>query len=115
MFCPRKDQRSLEMGPVTRAKPDRGDPFFWRALLEIFCRAYIASRGRRPWPLTRKVDLAFDLDEIRRTLPNGNWNKDDVLEVLRNKEPYKTKYPPSTSATPRAGVGEDRVKPAGAA
>jgi hypothetical protein len=106
----KKDQRLLGMGPVTRATLNRGDPFFWRALLEILCRAYIASRGRRPWPLTRKVDLAFDLDEIRRTLPGGKWNKDKVLKVLRTKEPYKTKYPPSASAASKAGVGEDRVQ-----
>jgi hypothetical protein len=86
---PEKDQRSLEMGPVTRNKPDRSDPFFWRTLLEIFCRAYIASRGRRPWTLTDKIDLAFDLDEIRREVFDGRWDKDAVLKVLATKDPYK--------------------------
>jgi hypothetical protein len=105
-----EEQRSLGMGPIRRAEADRSDPFFWRTMLEIFCRAYIASRGRRPWPLTRKIDLAFDLDEIRQTLPNERWNKKAVLKVLRDKEPYKTKYPPSDSAAASAGVGEDRIQ-----
>jgi hypothetical protein len=107
---PNEDQRSLGMGPITRAKPERDDPFFYRTLLEIFCRAYIASRGRRPWPLARKIDLAFDLDDIRRTLPDKKWNKKAVLKILREKDPYKSKYPGSSSATPKAGVGEDRVQ-----
>jgi hypothetical protein len=92
-----------------RAKPDHRDPFFWRALLEVFCRAFVASRGRRPWPLIQIVDLAFDLDDIRRNLPKQRWNKKKVMEALR-KEPYITKYPESTSAAGSADVGEDRIQ-----
>jgi hypothetical protein len=65
-----------------RRKPDHSDPFFWRALLEIFCRALVAPKGRRPWPLIRTIDLAFDMDEIRRTLPNARWDRDEVLKAL---------------------------------
>jgi hypothetical protein len=48
-----------------RQKPDDSDPIFWRTLLEIFCRAFVASQGEKPWALSRWIDLAFDLDEIR--------------------------------------------------
>jgi hypothetical protein len=56
-------------GLAQRKKADPSDPFFWRSLLEILCRALVAKRGRKPWPLNRTIDLAFDLDEIRQTSP----------------------------------------------
>jgi hypothetical protein len=104
-----EDKRSLGIGKLILGKPDRGDPFFWRTLLEIFCRAYIASRGRPPWTLALKIELAFDLDEIRKTKPDQKWKTEDFLKALR-KEPYKSKYPSSVSVAGRGGVGEDRVR-----
>jgi hypothetical protein len=108
---PWKDQEARKMGPMTRFKLDRKDPFFWRTLLEVFCRAYAASSGPRGWSITRKVDFAFDLDEIRRKLPNEKWHQRLALEMLRKEEPYKTKYPeaPGHKKT-RAGIGQRRVK-----
>jgi hypothetical protein len=93
---------------VTRQKPDHSDPIFWRTLLEIFCRAFISSQGPGPWPLTKTIELAFDLDEIRRTLPNARWNADAARKALR-KKPYITKYQGSNSKG--GAVGEDRIRP----
>jgi hypothetical protein len=92
---------------VRRQKPDHGDPIFWRALLEVFCRAFNAQQGRRPWTLEMTIELAFDMNEIRLTLPNRLWNKDAVQKVLRTKLPYTERYPARGSL---AGVGEDRIQ-----
>jgi hypothetical protein len=96
-------------GLAQRMMSDPGDPFFWRSLLEILCRAFVASRGRRPWPLHQTIDLAFDLDDIRQTLPKRRWNKRAVLKALR-KPPYAAKYPRTGSAAALEGVGEDRIQ-----
>jgi hypothetical protein len=57
------------------------------------------------------IDLAFDLEEIRTEhLDSQKWNAKKALDRLRNKEPYRTKYPPTSSATPRWAVGEDRIQ-----
>lgn len=94
-------------GLVSRYKVSHDDPVFWRTLLEILCRAFVALPGRPGWTLFRYIDLAFDLDEIRRDLPGARWNKDDVLKALKTREPYKTKY---KGTYQYAGVGEDRVQ-----
>jgi hypothetical protein len=108
---PWKDQEARKIGPVIRFRLDRRDPFFWRTLLEVFCRAYAASSGPRGWSMTRKVDFAFDLDEIRRKLPNKKWHQRLALEMLRKEEPYKTKYPVASGhKKARAGIGQRRIK-----
>ncbi|MGY3341243.1 hypothetical protein ACVWZ4_007431 [Bradyrhizobium sp. USDA 4472] len=60
--------RSLKMRTMTPSLPPvvgHDDPFFWRTLLEIFCRTYIAACGRPPeWSKERKVALGFDLIQI---------------------------------------------------
>ena len=90
-----------------RLKPDHSDPIFYRTLLEIFCRAFVASSGPKPWTLPQWIELAIDLDEIRSGLRNARWNKDAALKVLQGSEPYVKKYPRSDN---QAGVGEDRVQ-----
>lgn len=83
------------------------DPIFWRTLLEILCRAFVASKGPRPWSLERTIELAFDMDEIRRSLRGGIWNEEEVLRTLSNREPYASKYPRTTH---QAGVGQNRLR-----
>lgn len=97
-------------GFARRLKPERDDPFFWRALIEFFCRVYVAKKGPKPWPLIKKIDLAFDLDEIRRTLPDKVWNEKEVRKQLNEKKEYTKKYPRARSAAGQAGVGEDRIR-----
>jgi hypothetical protein len=81
------------------------DPIFWRALLEIFCRAFITAN--RTWTLEQTIDLAFDLDEIRRTLPGARWNKRKVRKIVNTSKQYASKYPGTSH---QAGVGEDRIQ-----
>lgn len=95
---------------ATRLRPNNDDPIFWRSLLEIFCRAFVATQGPDPWSLAQTIDLAFDLDEIRRTLPDGVWNGKMVREALRETERYRTKYPATSSAAGQGGVGENRIR-----
>jgi hypothetical protein len=84
------------------------DPVFWRTLLEILCRAFVAKKGPQAWTLEKTIDLAFDLDEIRRKLLKGaTWNEEDVRNILKKREPYKSKYPGTTH---QAGVGENRLQ-----
>lgn len=93
---------------VTRKKLEYDDPFLYRALLEVLCRALVASKGPTPWPLARTIHLACDMDMIRRKLPHKRWNKKAVLKALQS-EPLASKYPGSNSKNSQAGVGPDRV------
>jgi hypothetical protein len=92
-----------------RLKPEYDDPIFWRALLEVFCRAFTASKGRPPWPVNKLIVLAFDMDAIRRDEPKKVWTIDDFHEVLGTKK-YLKFYPKNASATDQIGVGRDRIK-----
>jgi hypothetical protein len=102
-----EEQQSLG---IRLHKPDRGDPIFWRTLLEILCRAYVTSRGRKEWPMIREMDLALDIWEISEKNPAKKLSIDDFHAELNEGKPYKAKYPPNISASGRAGVGEDRIK-----
>jgi hypothetical protein len=93
-----------------RLKPEYDDPIFWRALLELFCRAFTASRGRSPWPLSKLIVLAFDLDAIRRDDPDKSWTVSDFQKVLGTNKKYLKFYPKNASAADQVGVGEDRIK-----
>ena len=88
-------------GLAQRMKPDPSDPFFWRSLLEILCRALVAKRGRKPWPLHRTIDLAFDLFEIQQALPDKRWSVKAAKQALK-KAPYYAKYSEE--------VGEERIQ-----
>ncbi len=107
---PLADQEVHKMGPMIRFKLDRRDPFFWRTLLELFCRAY-NSRGPSEWPLAKKIDFALDLHEIWQKKLDLTWRPGRVLEILRNDEPYKSKYPETGRGDKkRAGIGPDRIQ-----
>ncbi|MCK1297527.1 hypothetical protein IVB33_30275 [Bradyrhizobium sp. 24] len=93
-----------------RLKPEHDDPIFWRTLLEVFCRAFTAARGRSPWPLSRMIELAFDLNDIRNGDPDKRWTVHDFCEVLRKDKEYVRVYGNHSSAAGQSGVGEDRVK-----
>jgi hypothetical protein len=95
---------------VQHLKPDNSDPVFWRTLLEIFCRAFMAGRGRKPWSLEQIIELAFDMEDIRYTLPDGVWDADAVKRVLATDKHYVEKYPPSNSAASLPGVGAGRIE-----
>jgi hypothetical protein len=109
---PADKQKALGMGPMTRFKPDNGEPFFWRTLVEIFCRAYVAAHGPRPWSLEQKIELALDLDQIRREKLGGKWDQKRALGILKNDEPYRTKYPSPNPhvKNPKGGVGDNRIR-----
>lgn len=96
-------------GLAQRLKPESDDPIFWRALLEVFCRAFTASRGRPPWSIKQIIDLAFDMDDIRRRNRTKELEVSDFCEALRQGE-YTEIYPKSTSAAEQASVGEDRIR-----
>lgn len=91
---PITDQLKINDSFVSRPKVDGSDPFFWRALLEIFCRAYNAPSGRPgEWSNERKFSLAFDLIEIWQThFKNQKWSKKSALKELRKDKKYKDKY-----------------------
>lgn len=90
-----------------RYTTDRGDPIFWRTLLEVLCRALMAPRGPRPWSQLKQIELAFDLDEIRRDLlPNARWDEDAAIRILNTEKRYASKYPGSRDMS---GIGKDRV------
>jgi hypothetical protein len=88
------DQLSKLGFEVNRQRVDGSDPFFWRTLLEIFCRAYLAPKGRPlEWSTERNVSLAFDLIEIgARFFKEKKWSNEEALKILRQREPYKSKY-----------------------
>jgi hypothetical protein len=90
---PEAKQRSLLGHSVHRFRADSSDPFFWRTLLEIFCRAYVATGGRTPeWTTERTVSLAFDLIEIGEKHLKDNWSNREALAILKREEPYRSKY-----------------------
>jgi hypothetical protein len=74
---------------AARDTTDCTDPIFWRALLEVFCRALISTPGPRPWKLADYIELAFDLDDIRRR--SGAWDAKDAKNKLRER-PYAERY-----------------------
>jgi hypothetical protein len=84
----------LEGKRVNRPKVDGGDPFFWRALLEVFCRAFLAETGRpKEWPAKRIVSLAFDLVEIdQKYFKESERSNRGLFKKLREHEPYKSEY-----------------------
>jgi hypothetical protein len=93
-----------------RLKPEYDDPIFWRALLEILCRAFTASKGRPPWPVNKLIVLAFDLDAIRRDDPNKSWTISDFQKVLGTNKKYLNFCPKNASAADQVGVGEELIK-----
>jgi hypothetical protein len=88
------DQLSKMGRYVIRPRVDGTDPFFWRTLLEVFCRTYNAAAGRREeWSTERYVSLAFDLVAIKEQFFKGTrWSNRAALNKLRITEPYRTKY-----------------------
>ncbi|UPK26736.1 hypothetical protein [Bradyrhizobium sp. 195] len=93
-----------------RLKPEHDDPIFWRTLLEIFCRAFTAPRGRPPWPIGKMIELAFDLNDIKSTRPDKKWTISDFCEVLKTDKRYIRVYSKYSSAGDQSGIGEDRIK-----
>lgn len=92
-----------------RLKPESDDPVFWRAVIEVLCRAFTASRGQPPWSLERMIELAFDMDDIRRRDPKKEWGVSDFHKALQQGEYIKI-YRKNESAAQLASVGEDRIK-----
>ncbi|UPT96452.1 hypothetical protein J4G48_0046890 [Bradyrhizobium barranii subsp. apii] len=90
---------------VKRLKAVPDDPIFWRALLEVFCRAFISTPGQRTWKLEDYIELAFDLDEIRRESPAARWKAKSAKEKLRRR-PYVERYKKEKLGI----VGEDRIR-----
>jgi hypothetical protein len=79
---------------IERPRVDGGDPFFWRTLLEVFCRAFLAETGRpKEWPAKRIVSLAFDLVEIdHKYFKDSERSNRKLFKKLREHEPYMSKY-----------------------
>jgi hypothetical protein len=106
---PLSDQASDYDRLADRLKPEYDDPFFWRALLEIFCRAFVAPKSQ-PWTIEETINFVFDLTEIRHTLPGKKWNATAALQILKRKEPYAKRYSANGSAASAAKVGPMRIQ-----
>lgn len=92
-----------------RLKPENDDPVFWRALMEVLCRAFTASKGQPPWSLQQMIELAFDMDDIRRGTPTKQLKVSDYHQALQDQD-YIAIYSRNASATEHARVGKDRIK-----
>ena len=111
LFPPSGEQPKEFEGLVKRGKVNHADPYFWRALVEIFCRALVSTGGRRPWSTSELIEFAFDLMDIRLNYLEDRWDADKALKILRTKQPYASKknYRSAESAAGLAGIGRDRV------
>lgn len=70
---------------------DRGDPIFWRTLLEIFCRTFDVEDGAPEfWSKRKYFELACDAVFIREKLPK--WSKAEAANYLARNKPYSPKY-----------------------
>jgi hypothetical protein len=89
---PIPDQISKAGYYVTREKVLGSDPFFWRTLLEIFCRVFTAKPNRPlEWLTRRKISLGCDLWSIWQShFKDGGFSNQKALVFLRRN--YRKKY-----------------------
>lgn len=105
---PADQQQQMGLKPIKRDYLDYSDPFFWRTLVEIFCRVFTsAHHGATPWTQQKTVELALDMIEINETILAWKWNANKVRHRLR-QAPYRDRYPGPSDRI--GGVGEDRIR-----
>lgn len=72
---------------------DTGNPFHWRALLEAFTHTYVTeTKDRSSLSANKRLQLARDMDEVRRRYFGGKWQPTRTAKILREEIPYRKRW-----------------------